>query len=373
MRSELIRDIELAGRSVNWRALKIASAALALIGTAGFLFGVLGGEAKRAWQAYLINFVFWTGVSTGAFLLSPIMVITNAHWGRSLKRLAEAAGAFIPVAFVMFWFLFLGREEVFPWLHEHLHVRAKEIWLQVPFLFLRDGAGLLILAGLFVLITYHSVEADIEYLRGHHGGRDRHLRYQSNFAPVYAVAFAFILTLLSFDLIMSLDPHWISTLFGAYYFAGSFYTGIAAVILLSAFAVKQMGMGKYISGKSFHDLGKLLFGFCIVSADFFYVQFLVIWYGNLPEETRYVLARVRFDPWTALAWTVLLLCYVLPFLILLFRKVKMTVWSIAAMSVWVLAAMWLERFFLVAPSVWKAPTLPLGLTELLVSVGYLGI
>lgn len=371
--NEMIREIELAGRSVNWRALKQGSAAMAFVGAVAFLYAVFGGEAKRAWQVYLSNFVFWTGLSTGAFLLSPILVITNGRWGRPVKRLAEAAGAFIPVSFILFWVLLAGRRQIFSWIEHPPHEKAKLIWLNVPFLFLRDGIGLLLMALLFVLLVRHSVRADIELLEGRPSGSDRHIRAQSGIAPVYAICYAFILTLVSFDLIMSLNPEWISTLFGAYYFVGSFYTGVAMVILLSALAVKKMGLGRYIGKKHFHDLGNLMFGFCIVSADFFYVQFLVIWYGNLPEETRYVITRVRTDPWTALARTVLLACYVLPFIILLFRKIKMTVRSIAAVSIWILVAMWLERFLLVAPSIWKTPSMPLGFLEVFVSVGYLGI
>ncbi len=371
--NEMIHEIEQARRLVNWRALKLGSAAMVLVGITAFLIGVFGGEAKRAWQVYLSNFVFWTGLSSGAFLLSAILVITNARWGRPVKRLAEAAGAFIPVSFILFWVLFAGRRWIFSWIEHPSHVKAKLIWLDVPFLFLRDGLGLLLLAFLFVLMVRHSIRADIELLAGSQARSDGHMRAQSSIAPIYVIAYAFILTVLSFDLIMSLNPEWISTLFGAYYFVGSFYTGIAATILLSIFAVSGMGLGKYITAKHFHDLGMLMFGFCIVSADFFYVQFLVIWYGNLPEETRYVITRVNIDPWTALAWIVLMACYVLPFIVLLFRKVKRTIWSIAAVSIWILAAMWLERFLLVAPSIWKAPSMPLGFLEVCVSVGYLGI
>ncbi|MFZ2448198.1 MAG: NrfD/PsrC family molybdoenzyme membrane anchor subunit [Syntrophobacteraceae bacterium] len=373
MKTEMVREIELASRSVNWRGLKLVSTALAAIGAAGFLYGLFALDPRRAWQAYLSNFVFWTGVSMGAFLLSPILVITNAHWGRPVKRLAEAAGAFIPVSFLLFWGIYPGRETIFSWINHPPHEKAKLIWLNASFLFLRDGAGLLVLALLYLVMVRHSVRADLELIRGGEAATGRRLGVQSKAATAFAVLYAFIMSLLAFDLIMSLSPHWVSTLFGAYYFAGSFYTGLAAVILLSAFAVKQMGLGDYITRKHFHDLGKLLFAFCVVCADFFYVQFLVIWYGNLPEETRYVITRAVADPWAFLAWTVLLVCYVIPFLVLLFRGIKMNIGSIAAMSVWILAGMWLERFLLVAPSIWKGPSMPLGPLEILVGVGYLGI
>lgn len=372
MKSEIIREMQLAKESVNWGSIKSVSAVLALVGAAAFLYGVYAGDSS-AWQAYLVNFVFWTGLSAGAFLLSPIMVVTNARWGRPVKRLAEAAGSFIPVSFLLFWVLFAGREKIFPWILHPVEEKAKLIWLNVPFLFLRDGIALLILALLFLAITYHSVRADREFMRDTGKDTGRHYSEQTFFSPIFIIAYAFILTLISFDLIMSLNPHWISTLFGAYYFMGSFYMGLAAITLLSAFAVTRMNMGRYITKKQFHDLGKLLFAFCILSLDFFYVQFLVIWYGNLPDETRYVITRVMHDPWAFLAWTVLFACYVIPFVVLLIRRIKMMIGFISAMSAWILTAMWFERFFLVVPSISKTKTIPLGLMELLVSLGYLGI
>ncbi len=372
MKDNLIKDAELAKNSVNWRSLKLVSAVMALIGAAAFVYGAFSGTGT-AWQAYLVNFVFWTGLSAGAFLLSPILVTTGSHWGRPVKRLAEAAGSFLPVSFLLFWVLFAGREEIFPWIRHPVEEKAKLIWLNVPFLFIRDGAALLILALLFVWMTYYSVRADREAMLGQGEGADRLYRGQTIIAPIFIIMYAFILTLIAFDLIMSLNPHWVSTLFGAYYFVGSFYMGLAALILICAFAAERMGLGGYIAEKQFFDLGKLLFGFCIVSLDFFYVQFLVIYYGNLPEETRYVITRVWLDPWAFFAWLVLFACYVIPFVVLLLRKIKMVTWMISAMSVWILIAMWLERFFLVVPSISKSKTIPLGWMEFFVSMGFLGI
>jgi Ni/Fe-hydrogenase subunit HybB-like protein len=172
---------------------------------------------------------------------------------------------------------------------------------------------------------------------------------------------------------MSLNPEWFSTLFGAYFFIVSFYSGLALVIFLSALAVENMGLGKLIEKKQFHDLGKLLFAFCVVGADFFYVQFLVIWYGNLPDETRYVIARVIYDPWALLAWLVLIMVFIVPFLILVFRKIKMNPGVMVFVSTWIFVGIWFEKFLLVTPSLLKRKMMPLGPIELFVTIGFLGI
>lgn len=371
MKNEIFRGIGPAGHQVNWRALKLVSALLFAVGACAFLLGIFTGDPARTWGAYLTNFVFWTGLSAGAFLLSPILVTTNARWGRPVKRIAEATGAFLPVSFLLYWALFFGREHLFWWVRGP-HAQ-KAAWLNAPFFFARDGAGLFVLAAGAVLMTYHSVRSDLELARGEEQHLQRRHRLQSNLAPAFLILYAFVLTLLSFDLIMSLDPEWYSTLFGAYYFMTSFYMGLATVVILSGIAVRKLGMDRFIGQKQFHDLGKLLFAFCVVGADFFYVQFLVIWYGNLPEETRYVITRVMIDPWALLAWLVLLMCYVVPFLVLLFRKVKMSVLPVSLVAGWVLVGMWLERFLLVMPSIRKGPPMPLGPMEILIAVGFLGV
>jgi hypothetical protein len=271
---------------------------------------------------------------------------------------------------MLFWPLFLGRETVFWWV---LHPSAQKApWLNTPFFFAREGVALLTMTLVAIKITYHSVRSDMEWLGA--GERSQmHARGQSVLSPAYIILYAFILTLVSFDLIMSLNPEWFSTLFGAYYFIVSFYSGLAVITILSALAVMQMGLGNLIEKKQFHDLGKLLFGFCVVGLDFFYVQFLVIWYGNLPDETRYMIGRVVYDPWAALAWTVLIVVFVIPFLVLLIRKLKMKPVAMIVISIWILLGVWLEKFLLVTPSLLKAKSLPLGISEVLITLGWLGI
>jgi hypothetical protein len=195
---------------------------------------------------------------------------------------------------------------------------------------------------------------------------------QIKLSPIIGIMYALVMSLTAFDLIMFLDPHWLSTLFGAYYFMGSFYSALAALCLLSFLGTKYMGMERYIRPKQFHDLGKLLLGFCLVTGDFFYSQFLVIWYGNLTEETQYVILRVRQAPWETLAWIVLALCFVGPFVVLLSRKIKLNPAAMAFLGVVILGGMWLERYLLVVPSLWEEQSLPLGVPEILITAGYAG-
>ena len=348
---------------------------LALAGAAAFLAGVGGPQSLRAWQAYLINYVFWTGLSFGAVLFVAVLNMTDARWGRSLKRLAEGLGAFLPASFLLFWVLYFGREEIFIWVREP--VPEKALWLNAGFLFARNGAGLLLLTLLCMALIFHSVKADREFLARPPGSADlsggKSWRVQRVLSPAIGILYAFILSLLAFDLIMSLDPHWYSTLFGAYYFMSSFYAALAALVLISHLFRKTRGLQEYIHPHHLHDLGKLLFAFCLFTGYLFYVQFLVIWYGNLPEETKYIILRVRFSPWEPVGWVVLGMILILPFLVLLRRKWKVNPAVMIPVSLGVLGGMWLERFILVAPSLWKEKFRPLGPLEILITAGFFGI
>jgi len=353
----------------------ILFAVLVLAGIGAFLAGVGGPQSLRVWQAYLVNYVFWTGLSFGAVLFVAVLNMTDARWGRSLKRLAEGLGAFLPASFLLFWVLYFGREEIFPWITQP--VPEKSGWLNVGFLFARDGAGLLLLILLSLALIFLSVKADREFINRPPGTADpeggKAWRVQRVLSPIIGILYAFILSLLAFDLIMSLDPHWYSTLFGAYYFISSFYAALGGLVLVSHLVGRAHGLREYIHPHHLHDLGKLLFAFCLFTGYLFYVQFLVIWYGNLPEETKYIILRVRFTPWEPMGWTVLGMTFILPFLILLRRKWKMNPAVMIPVSLVVLAGMWLERFILVAPSLWKEKSLPLGLVEVLITAGFFGV
>jgi hypothetical protein len=355
-------------------------ALLALIGTGTFIAGILGGNPLRAWQAYLVNFLFWTGLSSGAVLFAAVLNITGAGWGRPLKRLAEAFGTFLPVGLVLFWLLYFGRLQLFPWIGEPL--AGKEVWLNVPFLFARNSAGLLLLTGVALAVIYFSLKGDREW-REHTWEKGTEIpddgpwriswRRQQILSPVLGIVYAFVMTLVSFDLVMSLDRHWYSTLLGGYFLVGSFYSGVAAIYLLALLAGRTGALKRYVGPRHFHDLGKLLLAFSLFTGYLFYVQFLTIWYGNLPEETRYVILRVKTTPWEPLAWVVLFTIFVIPFVVLLSRRVKLKRIPMILLSLMVIAGMWLERLILVAPSLWKGKDLPVGAIEVVITAGFLGV
>jgi hypothetical protein len=359
---------------------------LVAIGVAAFVFGLNSQHPERAWQAYLINFLLWSAIAQGAVLFSTVMHMTNARWTGPLSGLSESFTAFFPISYILFLVLFLGRAHIFPWLHEDLH--GKEIWLNIPFLFTRDCIGLLILyvLGFGYLFNALQLKFDPKQPRGrlrqsifeawqrNHRKPEDIKRRMTIWGGLYILAFALVLSLIGFDLVMSMDPHWVSTLFGAYHFVKSFYIGLGALIILAAVIRLRQGEASGINAAHFHDIGKLFFAFCLLWADFFYVQLMVIYYGNIPEETHYVLIRTVLAPWNKLAWTVFIICFIGPFFILLNKRVKTKPIFMMILCSIVIIGIWLEHLLLLGPALsHEAETIPLSISDGLISLGFLGL
>ena len=136
---------------------------LIIIGFGTFLAGLVVGSPERAWQSYLINFLLWSAIAQGALLFSAVMHTAKARWSGPLASIAESFSAFFPISFILFLLLYLGKNHVFPWIGEDLH--GKEVWLNIPFLFSRDSAGLFILYGVGFAYLYYALGAKLHMIK----------------------------------------------------------------------------------------------------------------------------------------------------------------------------------------------------------------
>jgi hypothetical protein len=360
--------------------------AFMIIGAVTFIVQVAGDHPEKAWQAYLINFLLFSAISQGGLLFSIVMNTTGARWSRLLSGVSESFAAFFPVSFVLFLILFIGKAHVFPWLEINLH--GKEVWLNLPFLFIRNLIGLFILYALGFAYLYHALWFKLPCGRGRSGisgllGRRwqqqsadfrKYRRRMTVYGNLYILAFTLVLSMIGFDLVMSMDPHWYSTLFGAYTFVKAFYVGLGAVIILASILHLHPKVPFSLPPAQFHDIGKLFFAFCMLWGDFFYVHLVVIWYGNIPEETAYLIQRTLTVPWNALAWTVFVTGFILPFLILMNKRIKTLPKAMSVICAGVIVSIWLEHYLLLGP-IYRpsAVRLPLQITDGLISLGFLGL
>jgi hypothetical protein len=342
------------------------------VGAVAFGVGASSPHPAPAWRALLINFLFWTSVAQGAFMWAVTFRLSRTTWSAPVNRLGHSAVGFLGVSVLLFIALFSGRRFFLPWLHLDLGDRA--VWLNVPFVVLRDGIALAVLFLLAVGFVRAWLRSDLapagEGQQVDDAALRRADRRLSGLGVSLALVYTIVATLIAFDLVMSLAPGWFSALFGWYYLVGGLYAGMAALII--ALVPLRRWLGVTIQTQQFQDMGNLLMAFAMAMTYFFFSQALVIWYENLPPETIFAIPRVHLQPWRSLSWVSIGVCYLGPFLLLVVREMKDNPRTLFGVALLVFFAMWFERYLLITPSLAPgAGQLPV--LEFLIGLGFLGL
>ncbi|MBA3496473.1 MAG: hypothetical protein H0T86_05150 [Gemmatimonadales bacterium] len=372
LRERLVQR-SLAGRYELFLGL---GGGLAVLGLILFISALLGGTADRAWHLFHVNWLYFTGLAGGSVAFVAVQKITNAKWSGVIIRFAAASVAFLPVSLVALLLIFTaGYHPIYGPMetaaHEMQH--SKALWLSYPFMFARLGIGLTLLT----LVGWRLIRADLvpdllavrgaaaanrrglfdRWTRGFDGTAEAQLAQQERIgrlAPAYVVLYAVVFTLIAFDGIMALQPHWFSNLLGGFYFMGSFLGAHMLLALMTIYGASHLGVADLVSPRQRHDLGKLCFGFTVFWTYLMWAQFLVIWYGNLPEETGFVFARL-WGHWLPIGKAVFIGMFIVPFFGLLGVAPKRTRATLALFAVVSLVSLWLERYLLVMPSISALP------------------
>jgi hypothetical protein len=351
--------------------------ALVIIGAAAFVFGLFRNPT-HAWGMYLVNLLFWSSLAIVGPVLAGVMQLTEARWSPSAKRVAATTAGFLPASFVLLVILLVfGLGDLYPWVTAPELVEKKKQWLNVPFFVLRLGLGTLVLYWLalaFVRSVLAPSPAESRHRESRAGGHEAAPGRLNLHAGIMLTLFVVVFSLWGFDLVMSLDPVWYSGLLGGYYVVTSLYSGFALVTFLTIRA-NARGLTA-VSPAGIQDLAKLVFAMCVMWMYFFFSQYLVIWYGNIPVETRFFLSRFFADPWRTMAFVIFLVGALVPFCYLLKRLTgrppagHRPLVVILAMG-WV--AIFLERTLLVFPAISRQNVFPIGVGELLITLGFLGL
>jgi len=310
---------------------------IALVVVTGWL-----APPARFWAAYAASTLFWLSLCAGAAAFVAALEITGATWSDWVVEQAESWARLFVMPALALAALPLGAAHLYPWAQGPLP--GLEVWFAPASVLARDAVAVLVLGGSIRWL-----------LRGKPGQRYRR-------AVTMAMIWAAIGSLLAWDLIMSLEPGWTSTLFGAYFFVGALYTGMAAV------AVRGLARPAKFTPAASHDLGKLLFGGAMIWSYFLWSQYLVAWYGNFPREAEFWLRRAE-SGWAVLGLLVIAAAFLAPFVLLLSAKVKSSPRALALLSIAVLASLWAEKILLLGPAVRLHAPMPIGLTELAVGTG----
>lgn len=371
--------------------LKTISLVLAVLGLIVFVIGLFVNP-DRVWHSLLVNWLYFTSVSSAGVMFVAVQRITTARWSRPIIRFLEGYVAFLPVAFVLMLLLLVGRHHIFWWSNHVPEIPEKRVWLNPPFFFTRVILVYLIITLLSVRYIYLSVRLDVGILpeagaKWARGLRDRMRRgfkderrelhtthsIQGRLAVFLAFAFAFGWILLSWDLSMSLDPHFQSTMYGWWFFMGGWVTALASWTLIVMAWRRYLGRYDLIQDKHFHDLGKLCFAFTAFWGYLTFGQYLVIWYGNMGEETHWMRLRL-IAGWRIPTLITVALMFVLPFFGLLSRAAKVFLPTMILFAASTVLGLWLHRYLEVYPSIYGVvANIPLGIWELGVTAGLLGI
>jgi len=326
------------------RTIVSVLAALVGLGALAFLLGIAGGAGRRTWAIFLVNLIFWSGLAATGPAVAGMIEVTEGRWGARLRRIATSTAAFMPVSFVLFLVLMAGLPVLYPWVTSPIPKKAA--WLNPTFFVLRtvvEVAALYWVSIRFARAVHASPAGPAE-----EPGRGERARL----AVILLILYGIVLSLLGYDLIMSLDPTWFSGLFGGYILVTALYSGFAFLTVLVG--IRSLGRPTWVMPpKEVQDLAKLVFATSIFWMYFFWSQYLVIWYGNVPIETRFVIARFFEDPYRVLAWTAFFLGWLIPFGYLLGRltgrppESHRVLIGICCLS---LLAIFIERIVLVFPS-----------------------
>jgi hypothetical protein len=374
MQTLAISDVPALGR-FQQRAL--------IIGGVGLLAGAVGAATNldQFFRSWLIGFLFCLSLSLGCLALLMLQHLSGGQWGLVGRRVFEAGSRTLPLVAALFVPLLFGMPRLFLWARpaaveaDHI-LQMKAPYLNVRFFILRAVVYFAFWLLCTVLLNRWSAAQD----RGEGITKFDSVRFRKVSAPGL-LFLALTISFASVDWIMSLDPHWYSTIFGLLTLAGYGLTALAFTILVLA-TVAPDRAGAVLTPTHFHDLGKLMLAFVMLWAYLSFSQFLIIWSGNLPEEIPWYVARIR-GSWGAVAILLVVGHFMLPFALLLSRNLKRRSATLAKVAVFVLAMRLVDLIWLVAPTFTHAaaqiegaahgPAFPIHWMNIAIPVGLAGL
>ncbi|HEY3568302.1 MAG TPA: hypothetical protein VGP73_10260 [Thermoanaerobaculia bacterium] len=335
-----------------------APATVGFLRTLGLALGVIGlvGSAigyfvapDYFFRAGLVGCVFWVGISLGCLAISMLGHLTGGDWQVVIRRVLEASARVLPVPLILLFLLFLagGLPALYEWAHPDLvkadhALQLKQPYLNPTFFYIRLVIYAVIWIGLAYWLSSLSRRQD----------QTQDLSLISHMKMISApglIIYVLSLTFASVDWLMSLQPHWFSTIFGFYLVASQALAGFAFLIIIALLLSRSGPMEGIYQPRHFHDWGKLLFAFVMIWMYFSYSQWLITWAGNLPEEISFFLARLR-GGFGLLTLLIVLFHFVVPFSLLLSRDLKRNGRTLVLVAGGLLVMRWVELFWQVEPA-----------------------
>jgi len=309
------------------------------------------------WRAYLVGYVFWTGVSVGSLAIIMLHHLSGGGWGVVIRRPLEAAARTLPVMAILFlpiaFAVFTHR--LYPWtLPEEQDVeiiKHKALYLNIPFFLART----VFYFAMWYMLSYFLSKWSLEQDAAVDPRERRRLKGKlQNLSGPGILLFGLTVTFAAVDWVMSLEPEWFSTIYGLLIMVGWGLTALAFAIVTTVILSRDERLEHVYQPRHFHDHGKLLLAFVMLWAYFSFSQFLIIWSGNLPEEIPWYMRRL-FGGWGYVAVAIVVLHFALPFVLLLSRERKRRARALVIVALLVLVMRVVDLFWTIAPSVLAMP------------------
>jgi hypothetical protein len=337
---------QLAGRQIPELAVRQRQAFIA--GGAGAVLCAIGWltDATQFFQSYLMAYMLVLGASLGCLALAMIHQLSGGGWGVLVRRPMGAAARVLPVLTVLFLPIVLGMHRLYVWTdaslvaHDEV-LQAKQLYLNTPFFLLRAAFYFLVWNAVSYFLSAWSLEQD-------RTGDPIYARRMQKLSGAGLVAYGLTITFASFDWLMSLEPHWFSTIYGVLIMGGQGVTALAFLLIVLVWLGRRPPLKDVLLPSYYHDLGNLMLAFVMLWAYFSFSQYLLIWSGNLPEEITWYMHRLQTG-WRGLALALVIFHFALPFILLLSRTVKREPQLIVKVAIGILVARLLDLLWLVAP------------------------
>ncbi len=326
------------------------------LGIGGILSIVILGIAlflpemrEQALRSWLLGFIFWGGIGIGGLGILLLQYLTGGAWGVVIRRIAEACSRTLPIIFVLFLPIMFGVTYLYEWTHLTTTdeiIRARQPYLNVGWWMFRAVFYFILWGLMAYFLNKWSLEQD---KTTNYEDSAKLLGDATKFSGPTMVFYVLVVSFAAIDWVMTLDPHFYTTIWGFLFVAGWALSCFCFAVTILAVLSDKPPMNRVLGKRHFHDIGKLMLALVMVWAYFNFSQFLIIWSGNIPEETKWYLTRME-GMWGVIGILLIVFHFAFPFLVLLSRDIKRNAKWLALMAIFILVLRLVDMFYLIGPS-----------------------
>ena len=331
----------------RWRtlALGIGGIASIIILVVALIFPEQREQALRSW---LLGFIFWGGICFGSIGILLLQYLTGGAWGVVIRRILEAGSRTLPVVFVLFLPIMFGITYLYAWTHMEGDkiVEYRQPYLSVEWFIFRAVLYFILFGSMAYFLNKWSLQQDSAATDDEAAN---YLADAGKFSGPTIIFFVLTVTFAAIDWVMTLDPHFYSTMWGFLFVAGWTLSTFSFAVVILAWLSGREPMNRVIGKRHFHDIGKLMLAFTMVWAYFNFSQYLIIWSGNIPEETKWYLPRIQ-GGWGVIGVLLIFFHFTFPFLVLLSRDIKRNAKWLSLLAIFILVMRLIDMYYLIGPS-----------------------